>query len=153
MFDEEIKLFLKKLAVSDANIVITGKGAAGKTTLLKAIINNMPELDRVLICEKDAEIFPEKPNCIEQRVKKEGEGGRTVTLRDIIKDGLTMSLDTYVIGESVEGETWEGIRATGGHSFATYTHVPRLPRRLLTLMNGKHWKTKTLCDIILEVIV
>jgi len=137
MLDEEIEVFLKKLAVSDANVVISGKGAAGKTTLLKAIINNMPELDRVLICEKDAEIFPEKPNCIEQRVKKEGEGGRTVTLRDLIKDGLTMSLDTYVIGESVEAETWEGIRAAlSGHRFLTTTHSRKAYdclERLLTL--------------------
>lgn len=158
MFNEEIKALIKKLAASKANIVISGKGAAGKTTLLKAIINNMPELDRVLVCEKDAEIFPEKPNCIQQTIKKEEEGGRAVTLRDLVKDGLTMSLDAYVIGESVEGETWEGIRAAlSGHRFLTTTHCNsayNCLERLLTLSFMANIKEteKTVKDIIAKSI-
>lgn len=154
MFNSEIKNFLKKLALSNVNIVISGKGAAGKTTILKAIINNMPELDRVLICEKDPEIFPEKPNCITQKIKKAEEGGRPVTLQDLVKDGLTMTLDTYVIGESVEGETWEGIRAAlSGHRFLTTTHSRKACdclERLLTLsrMASIGESEETIKDII-----
>jgi pilus assembly protein CpaF len=53
--------------------------------------------------------------------KKENEGGRPVTLRDLVKDGLTMSLDSYCIGEITGDEAWEFIKAsfTGHRGLAT----------------------------------
>ena len=74
-----------------------------------------------MVVEADAEIYPDKPYCIQQRIKKENEGGRSVTLRDLIKDGLTMSLDTYCIGEIVGDEAWEFVKAsfTGHRGIAT----------------------------------
>jgi len=137
MFDKKTGRFLKELASSDASVIICGKGAAGKTTLLRAFINEMPEMERVLIMESDAEIFPTKPYCIEQRVKKPNEGGRPVTLRDLVRDGLTMSLDTYCVGEIVSDEAWEFIKAgfTGHRALGT-THCDSAQGvfgRLLTL--------------------
>jgi pilus assembly protein CpaF len=137
MFDKEIKALLKKLAESDATVIFCGKGAAGKTTLMRAFVNSLPDMERVLIVESDAEIFPDKPYCIEQRVKKRNEGGRPVTLRDLTRDGLTMSLDSYCIGEIVGDEAWEFIKAafTGHRGMAT-THSESAEDafpRLLTL--------------------
>ncbi|NSW90487.1 MAG: CpaF family protein [Firmicutes bacterium] len=121
MIDNEIKTLIEKLAFSDATVVFCGKGAAGKTTLMRAFVNALPEMERVLIAEADAEIYPDKPYCIEQRVKKENEGGRPVTLRDLVKDGLTMSLDSYCIGEITGDEAWEFVKAsfTGHRGLAT----------------------------------
>ena len=121
MINPQIKEFMHKLALSDATVIFCGKGAAGKTTLMRAFVNILPEMERVLIVEADAEIYPDKPYCIQQRVKKENEGGRPVTLRDLVKDGLTMSLDTYCIGEIVGDEAWEFVKAsfTGHRGIAT----------------------------------
>lgn len=121
MINGDIKELIRKLAFSDATVVFCGKGAAGKTTLLRAFINVLPEMERVLIAETDTEIYPDKPYCIEQRVKKENEGGRPVSLREIVRDGLTMSLDTYCIGEITGDEAWEFIKAsfTGHRGLAT----------------------------------
>ena len=47
---------------------------------MRAFINVLPEMERVLIVESDAELYPDKPYCIEQRIKKQNEGGRPVTL-------------------------------------------------------------------------
>ncbi|HHW49112.1 MAG TPA: CpaF family protein [Clostridiaceae bacterium] len=140
MMDENIYAFIKKLAATDATVLFCGKGAAGKTTLLRAFVNSLPEMERVLIVESDAEIFPDKPYCIEQRIKKENEGGRTVTLRDLVRDGLTMSLDSYCVGEIVGDEAWEFIKAafTGHRGMAT-THAESAEdafARLLTLSKG-----------------
>ena len=104
MINPKIEKFMRKLAFSDATVLFCGKGAAGKTTLMRAFVNILPEMERILVVEADAEIYPDKPYCIQQRIKKENEGGRSVTLRDLIKDGLTMSLDTYCIGEIVGDE-------------------------------------------------
>lgn len=137
MMNEEIFEFMKTLALTDATVLFCGKGAAGKTTLMRAFVNSLPEMERVLIVESDAEIYPDKPYCIEQRIKKQNEGGRQVTLRDLVKDGLTMSLDTYCIGEIVGDEAWEYVKASfTGHRGIATTHSENAEDafgRLLTL--------------------
>ena len=140
MMDNELADLLQMLASSDSSILFCGKGAAGKTTLLRAFINILPEMERVLIVESDAEIFPDKPYCIEQRVKKQNEGGRPVTLRDLVRDGLTMSLDTYCVGEITGDEAWEFVKgAFTGHKALATTHSESAEDafgRLLTLSKG-----------------
>jgi pilus assembly protein CpaF len=124
MFDENIALILKSIAIEKLNIVLCGKGASGKTTLLRAIVNSMSEMDRIMICESEAEIYPDKKYCMEQRIKRFNEGGTMVTLGDLVRDGLTMSLDTYIIGEIVGPEAWEFVRAIHtGHRGLTTTHA------------------------------
>ena len=123
MFGNDLYFLLQSYAKKPLNIIICGKGGSGKTTLLRAIINEMPVMDRVLIVESDAEIYPEKKYCIEQRIKKANEGGIPTTLRELVRDGLTMSLDTYVVGEMVGDEAIEFIKAIHtGHRGLTTTH-------------------------------
>jgi pilus assembly protein CpaF len=140
MLDEELVHMLEGLAKSDASILFCGKGAAGKTTLLRAFLNILPEMERVLIVESDAEIYPDKPYCIEQRIKKQNEGGRPVTLKDLVKDGLTMSLDTYCVGEITGDEAWDFVKAAfSGHRGIATTHSESAADafgRLLTLSKG-----------------
>ncbi len=140
MLQDEHVLLLKRLAESDSSILFCGKGAAGKTTLLRAFVNVLPEMERVLIAESDAEIFPDKPYCIEQKLKKQNEGGRPVTLKDLVRDGLTMSLDTYCVGEITGDEAWEFVKAAySGHRSIATTHSESAEDallRLLTLSKG-----------------
>jgi len=96
------------------NIIICGKGGSGKTTLLRSLLNTVDEFERVLICESDQEVYPQKPNVISQCIKKDYLGGSKRTLEMLIKDGLTMSLDTYCIGEITGVEAWDLIQA--GHT-------------------------------------
>lgn len=154
MMNEEIAQYLKELALSNKSILITGKGGSGKTTLLRAIVDNADEMERVLICESDSELYPEKPNCIVQRVKKKNEGGIPVTLLDLIIDGLTMSLDTYVVGELVDGVAWYFLIAGfTGHRVMATTHTwsaeGALPRMLtLAKMAGISESEKTIKEMI-----
>ena len=124
MLPPELPEKLRDLAGSDRSVLFCGKGAAGKTTLLRAFVKAIPEMERVLVAESDSEIFPEKPYCIEQRIKKKNEGGHPVTLRDLVADGLTMSLDTYCIGEIVGDEAYEFLRAAfSGHRCLATLHA------------------------------
>lgn len=140
MLDNELINLIRDLARSDASVLFCGKGAAGKTTLLRAFINSLPEMERVLIVESDAEVYPDKPYCIEQRIKKQNEGGRSVTLKDLVRDGLTMSLDTYCVGEITGDEAWEFVKAAfSGHRGIATTHSESAGdafARLLTLSKG-----------------
>lgn len=140
MLDDNLMRMLIKIAHSDASVLFCGKGAAGKTTLMRAFINILPEMERVLIVESDAEVYPDKPYCIEQRIKKQNEGGRPVTLKDLVRDGLTMSLDTYCVGEITGDEAWEFVKAAySGHRGIATTHSESAGDafgRLLTLSKG-----------------
>jgi pilus assembly protein CpaF len=124
MLTAELAGLLQGLAASDATVVFCGKGAAGKTTLMRAFIHALPQFERVLIAESDSEIYPERPYCLVQRIKRSNEGGRPVSLRDLVADGLTMSLDTYCIGEIVGSEAMEFMRAAfSGHRCLATTHA------------------------------
>lgn len=140
MMDNQIKDLMKKLALSNATVIFAGRGAAGKTTLMRAFTNSLPEMERVLVVESDSEIYPDKPYCIEQRIKKQNEGGRPVTLRDLVRDGLTMSLDSYCIGEITGDEAWEFVKASfTGHRGITTIHAESAEdtfSRLLILSKG-----------------
>ncbi len=140
MLDDKLVELVKSLAKSDASVLFCGKGAAGKTTLMRAFINILPEMERVLIVESDAEIYPDKPYCIEQRIKKQNDGGRPVTLKDLVRDGLTMSLDTYCVGEITGDEAWEFVKAAfSGHRGIATTHSESAGdafARMLTLSKG-----------------
>jgi pilus assembly protein CpaF len=137
MLTTENRGILAALAQMDASVIFCGKGASGKTTLLRAFINSMPLMERILVVESDSEIYPEKPYCIAQRIKKSNEGGRTVTLKELVADGLTMSLDTYCIGEIVGEEAWEFLKAAfSGHKCLATAHSESAQDtmdRLLTL--------------------
>lgn len=140
MMNEEVAELLKGYAQTNSSVIFCGKGGAGKTTLLRAFVNSLPEMERVLITESDAEVYPDKPYCIAQRIKKQNEGGRPVTLKDLVRDGLTMSLDTYVIGEIVGDEAWDFIKASNtGHRVLATTHSEGAEDaldRLLTLSSS-----------------
>ncbi len=137
MLDEDLAGLLSDWAGSGRSLIICGKGAAGKTTLLRAFIEQLPELERVLIAESDSELYPEKPCCLKQKIKKEHEGGRPVSLLDLVRDGLTMSLDTYCVGEIVGPEAMAYIQAAfSGHRCLATIHADRatdVPERLLAL--------------------
>lgn len=154
MMDDKIANYLKKLATDNKSILITGKGAAGKTTLLRTIIDNSNSMERILVCESDSELYPKKPNCIIQKVKKKNEGGIPVTLLDLIIDGLTMSLDTYVVGELTDGVAWHFLIAGfTGHRVMATTHTwsaeGALPRMLtLAKMAGISESEKTIKEMI-----
>jgi len=114
MMTENQKAYLRSINKEKKNIIICGKGAAGKTTLLKALIDDVDEMERMLICESDVEIYPQSKNVIGQCIKKKQVGGSPRTLQNLIADGLTMSLDTYCIGELTGSEAWAWIQA--GHT-------------------------------------
>ncbi len=111
MFDTATKRLIEESCEQKKNILICGKGAAGKTTLLRAIIEQASEFERILICEKDAEIFPDRKNCIVQRISKRVNGADEHDLNSLIEEGLTMSLDTYCIGEITGREAWPLVKA------------------------------------------
>ena len=114
MMSFEVKEFLKRIMEKNSRIIISGKGAAGKTTLLRALLMESSSMERILVCEKDSELFISNPNVIVHRIKKAKDKKNEITLKDLVADGLTMSLDGYCVGEIIGDEAWDFIKA--GHT-------------------------------------
>ncbi len=113
MLTEEMYNFFVDMMKNSSRFIISGKGASGKTTLLRALLEKISLTERILICEKDMELHLEGLNFIVQRIKKGGSGSENA-LKNLIADGLTMSLDGYCIGELIGPEAWEFVKA--GHT-------------------------------------
>lgn len=154
MLDDKSYGLIEDMINDGKRVIFCGKGAAGKTTLLRAFLNKLPLESRILVCESDPEIYPDSKNIIVQRIKKKTYGGKEVTLNDLMKDGLTMSLDGYCIGEIVGKEAWEFIKA-GYTDHSIYGTIHSIGakdtiNRLMMLMeeNLMSYKEKTLKEII-----
>ncbi len=111
MLNEVSRKVIEEIAIGKGRFLICGKGAAGKTTLLRAMIDAIGTSQRLMVCEADMEIYPESPTVVVQRVIERGQYGKPATLNHLIKDGLTMSLDGYCIGEITGAEAWEFVKA------------------------------------------
>lgn len=109
MMDEATAKLLKHLMKVSSRLVIVGKGASGKTTLLRALIDEISLTERFLVCESESELYPENPNFIVQKVEEKSQ--KKTHLMELIRDGLTMSLDGYCIGELVGEEVSEFVKA------------------------------------------
>ena len=111
MMDTEAHSLIANMALSEKRFVIVGKGGSGKTTLLRAILNLIGDSQRLLICESETELFPDSPSFVVQRIVRHRQPDFRVTLEHLVRDGLTMSLDGYVVGELTGSEAWEFIKA------------------------------------------
>lgn len=102
---KECAEFLEKLVRSRYNIFVCGGTGAGKTTFLNALSDFIPEDERVITIEDNAELqIKGVKNLVSleaRNVNQEGEGA--ISIRDLAKCALRMRPDRIIIGE-VRGE-------------------------------------------------
>jgi pilus assembly protein CpaF len=88
------------------NLLVVGGTDAGKTTLLRALINEIPADERLVTVEDALELqlsrHPERhPDVVELECREtniEGEGA--VTMRDLTRLALRLSPDRVIVGEA-----------------------------------------------------
>ncbi len=140
MVDKHVVDLIKDIVEREKNILICGRGGAGKTTLLRSILDYIPNDKRFLVCESENELYPKSDNFIVEKIVV-NEYGKNVNLSDLIRDGLTLSLDGYCIGEIVGPEAWEFIMAglTDHITFGTIhaSGYKEVIPRLKMLINSK----------------
>lgn len=101
MFDEESYMILSEISSKPHSIMIAGKSGAGKTTLLRALLNNMSEENRILVMEREKELFASNRNFISMKIDSRED------IFDLVRDGLTLSVDGFCFGEITGREVWE----------------------------------------------
>lgn len=106
----EAAAFLAAAAAARKNIMIAGATNAGKTTLLRAIANEIPPHERLITVERALELgldhFPElHPNVValEERLpNSEGQGG--ISLAELVRRSLRMNPSRVIVGEVLGDE-------------------------------------------------
>lgn len=143
---EEIVLFLTRLVKSGYNIFISGGTGSGKTTFLNALSQYIPEDERIITIEDNAELkLLDLPNLVTLEARNantEGEG--EITIRDLIKTALRMRPDRIIVGEVRGAEAMDMLQAlnTGhdgslstGHANSTEDMLSRLETMVLMGMD------------------
>ena len=97
--------FLARLVRARYSILIGGGTGTGKTTFLGALSDFIPTDERIVTIEDNAEL---RLTSVENLVRLEAksataEGGRNITIRDLIRTALRMRPDRIIVGE-VRGE-------------------------------------------------
>lgn len=122
MLSEEQAKYLKK-QITKGYILIAGKGASGKTTLLNALLDEIPRDKSVLVIQENEELFSKvHPDMMFQHImEQKGESKICYGLKELSINALLIDLDYIVIGEIKGGEALYFLNAayTGHLGLAT----------------------------------
>lgn len=156
MINNDILNFLSKAMIAGCNIVISGKGGSGKTTLMRNLINKIPDNLSITSNEETAELYSTHPNIIQREILKNRTEDKNVTLAMLTSHSLVMSNDVIVIGElkGEEAMVFFDAISTGHRGYATVHADSSLNTidRLVTLMK-RDIKAQTYTDKYLRKLL
>lgn len=123
---DELISILEDAALYGKGMLFTGKGASGKTTLMNALISEIPHDESVMICQENAELFDLKhPNLFAAHViTNNGDSKISYDLGDLTRAALLVDLDRVIVGEVKEGSEAAGLSKASmtGHKCWTSVH-------------------------------
>ena len=139
-----------------ANILISGGTGAGKTSLLNALVAEIPPEERLGIIEDTREIQVSAPNRFQFEARRDEPA---VTIRDLVKASLRHRPDRLIIGEVRGPEAFDLINALNtGHSGSIATvHANSALLALsrlatLILMEGAQWPVTSIKAAISDAV-
>jgi pilus assembly protein CpaF len=121
--DDSIASLISSFVRAKFNIIVSGGTGTGKTTLLNALSEFIPEGERIVTIEDSAELQLKQPHVIslESRppnVEAKGE----ITIRDLVRNSLRMRPDRILVGEVRGAETLDMLQAMNtGHEGSVAT--------------------------------
>jgi pilus assembly protein CpaF len=139
MVDEAQEAVLRDAVGSRKNLLVTGAGGTGKTTLLAALLAEAPERERLVVIEDVAELQVDHPHVVSLEARQANlEGSGRVGLDALLREALRMRPDRLVVGECRGAELRELLAAlnTGHDGGAGTLHANSLadvPARLEAL--------------------
>ena len=134
--------WLGKLVRAKYNIMISGGTGSGKTTFLNALSYYIPEEERIITIEDNAELqILGLPNLVRMEKRNANvDGCLEITIRDLIKTSLRMRPDRIIVGEVRGGEAFDMMQClnTGhdgsmstGHANSSEDMLSRLENMIL----------------------
>jgi type IV secretion system protein VirB11 len=108
--------FLRSTIAARKTILLSGGTSSGKTTLLNALLKEIPAHERVIAIEDTPEIKLGRDNAIGLVAVPGDQGEARVTIDDLMRASLRMRPDRLIVGELRGAETVTFLRAINtGH--------------------------------------
>lgn len=112
----DVSTFLKKGVEARKTILLSGGTSSGKTTLLNALLKEIPQNERVIAIEDTPEIKLGRNNSIGLVAVSGDQGEARVTIEELMRASLRMRPDRLIVGELRGAETVTFLRAINtGH--------------------------------------
>ena len=119
----ELLELARQTLAAQRNILVSGGTGSGKTTLLNALIELLPDDERIVAIEDTLELRIERANSLRFEARELGEG--SVTIRDLVRHALRHRPDHIVVGEVRGAEAADLLQAlnTGHGGSLTTVHA------------------------------
>jgi len=127
--------FLEAAVRARLNVLVAGGTGAGKTTFMRVLCRLIPESERLVTIEDQAELhlWRELPDCVSLEARPANAEGRgAIGIQMLVHEALRMSPDRIVIGEVRGGEALDLLDAMNtGHPGSICTLHSDSPRETL----------------------
>jgi pilus assembly protein CpaF len=122
----ECARFLGGAVAARTNVIVSGGTASGKTTMLNALSEFIPDGERIVTIEDTAELRLRKQHVVTLQARPANvEGTGAVTIRDLVVHALRMRPDRLIVGEVRREEALDMLQAmnTGHDGSLTTVHA------------------------------
>lgn len=115
--DDRLQAFFRAAVKSRKTMVIAGGTNAGKTTLLRALANEIPDYERLVTIEKAFELGLDEfgelhPDVVALEAREPNtEGKGEITMSQLVRRGLRMDPDRVIVGEVLGDEIIDMLNA------------------------------------------
>lgn len=151
--------FLKAAVRQRKTILLSGGTSSGKTTLLNALIKEIPAAERLVVIEDTPEVRLVHSNVVGLISTRGDEGEAQVNVEDLLQASLRMRPDRIMLGELRGTEAFSFLRAVNtGHPGSITTLHADSPAgaidqiALLSLMNGAQLSWDSITSYVRRVI-
>ncbi|TYR20958.1 TadA family conjugal transfer-associated ATPase [Corynebacterium urealyticum] len=139
MMPAEVCGVLRRLVLARKNLLVTGGTGTGKTTLLAALLGEVPERERIVLVEDTPELMPTHPHVVALAAREgNADGAGEIGMQLLLRQCLRMRPDRIVVGEVRGSEVADLLVALNtGHAGSAGTmhanSVAAVPGRLAAL--------------------
>ncbi|MDK8791164.1 TadA family conjugal transfer-associated ATPase [Corynebacterium sp. MSK039] len=139
MMSAEVCGVLRRIVLARKNLLVTGGTGTGKTTLLAALLGEVPERERIVLVEDTPELMPTHPHVVALAAREENaDGAGEIGMQLLLRQCLRMRPDRIVVGEVRGAEVADLLVALNtGHAGSAGTmhanSVAAVPGRLAAL--------------------